>query len=415
TVVEASRELLPIIVLGAPLRATHRNRLYNCAITIHRGEIVAITAKQNLATYREFQEHRWFAAADDCVHEHVRVGDRDAWISSRQIVPVPDVPGLNLFVEICEDMWVPIPPSAEAALAGATVVANLSGSPITVGRADERTLMVASASARGQVAYLYAAAGEGESTTDLAWDGQTLIYECGDLLGESERFPQGPRATIADIDLDRIVAERRRMNTFDDNRRAHAERLEDVTHGPAGPVLIAPTPAVPPPTVPAPNPSVLVQTVPAPSPNAPGPGRCAASSTASPSCPRTPPAWPRTATRRSRSRSRAWCAGCRRSGAANPAAPAPCSASPADWTLPTRCWCAPGRWTCWAATVPRSSPTRCRGLRPLSTPAPTPSCCPGPSAPTSRPSTSGPPPPRCSPTWAIPSAVARRSTTSPSR
>lgn len=232
TVVEASRELLPIIVLGAPLRATHRNRLYNCAITIHRGEIVAITAKQNLATYREFQEHRWFAAADDCVHEHVRVGDRDAWISSRQIVPVPDVPGLNLFVEICEDMWVPIPPSAEAALAGATVVANLSGSPITVGRADERTLMVASASARGQVAYLYAAAGEGESTTDLAWDGQTLIYECGDLLGESERFPQGPRATIADIDLDRIVAERRRMNTFDDNRRAHAERLEDFTHGP---------------------------------------------------------------------------------------------------------------------------------------------------------------------------------------
>src|SRR5690625_461475 len=109
---------------------------------------------------------------------------------------------------------------------------------------------------------------------------------------------------------------------------------------PTVPVLIAPTPAVPPPTVPAPNPSVLVQTVPAPSPNAPGPGRCAASSTASPSCPRTPPAWPRTATRRSRSRSRAWCAGCRRSGAANPAAPAPCSASPADWTLPTRCCCA---------------------------------------------------------------------------
>src|SRR5699024_6767167 len=253
-------------------------------------------------------------------------------------------------------------------------------SPITVGRADERTLMVASASARGQVAYLYAAAGEGESTTDLAWDGQTLIYECGDLLGESERFPQGPRATIADIDLDRIVAERRRMNTFDDNRRAHAERLEDFTHGPEVRLFgVA---------------------------DEPGVDRSATGG---------PPAWPRTATRRSRSRSRAWCAGCRRSGAANPAAPAPCSASPADWTPPTRCWCAPGRWTCWAATVPRSSPTRCRGLRPLSTPAPTPSCCPGPSAPTSRPSTSGPPPPRCSPTWAIPSAVARRSTTSPSR
>src|SRR5699024_6252190 len=132
-----------------------------------------------------------------------------------------------------EDMWVPVPPSAEAALAGATVIANLSGSPITIGRADDRKLMARSASARSQVAYVYAAAGEGESTTDLAWDGQTFIYECGDLLGETERFPQGPRATIADIDLDRIVGERRRMSTFDDNRRTHAERLEEYTNGPA--------------------------------------------------------------------------------------------------------------------------------------------------------------------------------------
>src|SRR5699024_3387613 len=127
----------------------------------------------------------------------------------------------------------PGPPSAEAALAGATVVANLSGSPITIGRADDRKLMSRSASARSQVAYVYAAAGEGESTTDLAWDGQTFIYECGDLLGETERFPQGPRATIADIDLDRIVGERRRMSTFDDNRRTHAEQLEKYTSGPA--------------------------------------------------------------------------------------------------------------------------------------------------------------------------------------
>ena len=145
---------------------------------------------------------------------------------------MPDLPGLSLFVEICEDLWVPIPPSAEAALAGATVIANLSSSPITIGRADERKLMARSASARSQAAYIYAAAGEGESTTDLAWDGQTFIYECGDLLGETERFPQGPRATIADIDLDRIVAERRRMNTFDDNRRTHAERVKEYTSGP---------------------------------------------------------------------------------------------------------------------------------------------------------------------------------------
>src|SRR5699024_8557781 len=106
------------------------------------------------------------------------------------------------------------------------VVANLSGSPITIGRAEDRKLMARSTSARTQAAYVYAAAGEGESTTDLAWDGQTFVYECGDLLGETERFPQGPRATVADIDLDRLVAERRRMSTFDDNRRTHAQRLE---------------------------------------------------------------------------------------------------------------------------------------------------------------------------------------------
>ena len=99
----------------------------------------------------------------------------------------------RLHVEICEDMWVPVPPSAEAALAGATVLANLSGSPITVARAEDRRLLVRSASARCNAAYLYAAAGQGESTTDLSWDGQTMVYECGDLLAESERFPDGPR------------------------------------------------------------------------------------------------------------------------------------------------------------------------------------------------------------------------------
>src|SRR5699024_5190285 len=108
-----------------------------------------------------------------------------------------------------------------------------SGSPITIGRADDRKLMARSASARSQVAYVYAAAGEGESTTDLAWDGQTFIYECGDLLGETERFPQGPRATIASIDLDRIVAERRLTTTFANNRPTHAERLEEYPSGPA--------------------------------------------------------------------------------------------------------------------------------------------------------------------------------------
>ena len=130
-----------------------------------------------------------------------------------------DVPGLVLHVEVCEDMWVPVPPSAEAALAGATVLANLSGSPITVARAEDRRLLVRSASARCQAAYVFAAAGQGESTTDLSWDGQTMVYECGELLAESERFPDGPRRSVVDVDLDRIRQERLRQGTFDDNRR----------------------------------------------------------------------------------------------------------------------------------------------------------------------------------------------------
>jgi NAD+ synthase (glutamine-hydrolysing) len=121
-------------------------------------------------------------------------------------------------------MWVPVPPSAEAALAGATVLANLSGSPITVGRAEDRKLLCRSQSSRCLAAYVFAAAGEGESTTDLSWDGQTMIYENGVLLAESERFPDGDRQSVADVDLDLLRQERMRMGTFDDNRRTHAER-----------------------------------------------------------------------------------------------------------------------------------------------------------------------------------------------
>jgi NAD+ synthase (glutamine-hydrolysing) len=128
-------------------------------------------------------------------------------------------------VEICEDMWVPVPPSAEAALAGATVLANLSGSPITVARAEDRRLLVRSASARCSAAYAFAAAGQGESTTDLSWDGQTMIYECGELLDETERFPDSARRSVADVDLDRIRQERLRQGTFDDNRRGLESRM----------------------------------------------------------------------------------------------------------------------------------------------------------------------------------------------
>jgi NAD+ synthase (glutamine-hydrolysing) len=216
--VVASADLLPVLVVGAPL--LHRNRVLNCAVVLHRGRVLGVAPKSYLPTYREFYEQRWFAPGSDLRGETVGVAGFDVPLGPDLIFSATDVPGLRLHVEVCEDMWVPVPPSAEAALAGATVLANLSASPITIARAEDRHLHARSASARCNAAYLYAAAGPGESTTDLSWDGQTMVYECGELLGESERFPEGPRRTVADVDLTRLVQERMRQGTFDDNRRA---------------------------------------------------------------------------------------------------------------------------------------------------------------------------------------------------
>ena len=216
TIVAASAELLPVLVVGAPLR--HRNRLYNTAVVIHRGTVLGVVPKSYLPTYREFYERRQMAPGDD-VRGEITVCGASVPFGPDLLFGAADVPGFMLHVEICEDMWVPVPPSAGAALAGATVLANLSGSPITVGRAEDRKLLARSASARCLAAYVYAAAGEGESSTDLAWDGQTMIYENGALLAESERFPKGARRSVADVDVELLAAERLRMGTFDDNRR----------------------------------------------------------------------------------------------------------------------------------------------------------------------------------------------------
>lgn len=222
-IVAASTELLPILVVGAPLR--YRQRIYNTAVVIHRGAVLGVAPKSYLPTYREFYEHRQIAPGDD-EHGIIRIGDVDAPFGPDLLFSASDFPDFVLHVEICEDMWVPIPPSAEAALAGATVLANLSGSPITIGRAEDRRLLARSASSRCLAAYVYAAAGEGESTTDLAWDGQTMIFENGVLLAESERFPKGERRSVADVDTGLLRAERVRMGTFDDNRRHHRPSVE---------------------------------------------------------------------------------------------------------------------------------------------------------------------------------------------
>ncbi len=222
-VVASSVDLLPVLVVGAPLR--YRNRVYNTAAVIHRGALLGVAPKSYLPTYREFYERRQMAPGDD-ERGTIRIRDTEAPFGPDLLFAASDLPDFVLHVEICEDMFVPIPPSAQAALAGATVLANLSGSPITIGRAEDRSLLARSASSRCLAAYVYAAAGQGESTTDLAWDGQTMIWENGLLLAESERFPTGERRSVADVDTGLLRSERLRMGTFDDNRRHHRESVE---------------------------------------------------------------------------------------------------------------------------------------------------------------------------------------------
>jgi len=226
-IVEGSAELLPVLVVGLPVR--YRHRIVNVAAVVHRGRLLGLAPKSYLPTYREFYERRQVAPGDDAAGT-VLVAGVEVPIGPDLLFAAEDLPGFVLHVEICEDMWVPVPPSAEAALAGATVLANLSGSPITIGRAEDRKLLARSASSRCLAAYAYAAAGEGESSTDLAWDGQTMIFENGVLLAESERFPKGERRSVADVDLDLLRSERLRMGTFDDNRRHHAARVGAFRH-----------------------------------------------------------------------------------------------------------------------------------------------------------------------------------------
>ena len=216
-IVAQSKELLPLLLVGAPLR--HLNRVYNTAVAVHRGRLLGVVPKIHLPNYREFYEPRWFASGRGTDEGEIQVGGLRAPFGPDLLFAAEDVAGLVVHAEVCEDFWVPTPPSSLAALAGATVLANLSASNITIGKAETRRLLCLSQSARCLAAYLYSASGTGESTTDLAWDGQVGVYENGATLAETERFPPGDRMALADIDLDMLRQERARMGTFDDNRR----------------------------------------------------------------------------------------------------------------------------------------------------------------------------------------------------
>jgi len=218
-------EKLPIAALvGLPVAL--EGRLYNCAALIAQGRLAGVVPKIYLPNYREFYEGRQFTPGDAALAKAIVLAGQRAPFGTDLLFRHEALSDFVLHVEICEDLWVPAPPSSYAALAGATVLANLSASNIVVGKEDYRHQLVGNQSARCIAAYLYSAAGQGESTTDLAWDGHALIYENGTLLTESRRFADEPRVTLADVDLGRLNADRIRQNTFGATALRHRADVE---------------------------------------------------------------------------------------------------------------------------------------------------------------------------------------------
>jgi NAD+ synthase (glutamine-hydrolysing) len=224
SILQASEALNLITVVGMPLQVDHL--LFNCGIIVHRGKMLGIVPKTFLPNYREFYEYRQFApAAAACPTAIEVLGQSGIPFGERLLFQSQEEQRFTFFVEICEDLWVPISPSSSAALAGATVILNLSASNITIAKDEYRHNLVANQSARCLAAYLYTAAGTGESTTDLAWDGHAMVYENGDLVAESERFRYESQLVLAELDLERLSLERMRQNSFGQAIRRHQEEL----------------------------------------------------------------------------------------------------------------------------------------------------------------------------------------------
>jgi len=225
-IIDASRDLSLLSIVGLPLAVD--GMLFNCAAVVHRGHLLGLAPKTYLPNYREFYEARQFTSASLRLREEIDcAGHRRVPFSNRLLFQAEDQPLFTFFVEVCEDLWVPLPPSSYAALRGATVLVNLSASNATIGKEDFRRLLAASQSGRCIAAYVYCAAGSGESTTDLAWDGHGMIYENATRIAETERFLYRPQLVTGDIDLDRLVQDRLRQNSFAEAGRNHRDALAD--------------------------------------------------------------------------------------------------------------------------------------------------------------------------------------------
>jgi len=223
-ILEASESLRPVLLVGAPIR--RNGRLYNCAVVIARGKILGVVPKSFLPNYREYYEKRWFASGARLSGLDMLLAGQTVPFGPDQIFAAATLPDFTFHVEICEDFWAPTPPSSKGALAGALILCNLSASNIIIAKADDRATLCASQAMRCAAAYVYSAAGAGESTTDMAWDGQSVINEMGEELAASTRFCRDPQQVIADVDVQRLRLERMRVGNFNDAAAAadHPER-----------------------------------------------------------------------------------------------------------------------------------------------------------------------------------------------
>jgi len=222
-VARASEGFGGLVVAGAPLE--HEGRLYNTAVVFHRGQILGVIPKSYLPNYREFYEKRYFAPGANVRGEMIEIAGQFAPFGVDLIFKCVDIPAFAVGVEICEDLWTPLPPSSLAALAGATVLLNLSASNIIVGKAEIRRQLCKAQAMQTVSAYLYSAAGPGESTTDLAWDGHAAIFDENGLVAESQRFGKGEKLLFGDIDVERLATERMKLNTWGDAADVYREAV----------------------------------------------------------------------------------------------------------------------------------------------------------------------------------------------
>lgn len=226
----AGRELSPVAVVGLPLRAGAG--VYNVAVALQGGRALAVVPKCYLPSYREFEETRWFRPGVEVppgatLDLGPALGHAVPF-GSDLLLQADAAPGFVVGIEVCEDYWVAVPPSALQALHGATVVVNLSASNFIVGKAELRRLLAQASSDRGKCAYVYVAAGPGESSTDLAFDADAFIVENGRVMTGSTRFSRDPQLVSADVDLERLERERLVTNTFGDCAREHARAYRRV-------------------------------------------------------------------------------------------------------------------------------------------------------------------------------------------